>query len=167
VAGSLGFAAIATLVPVLPPIVEYGAVLVAIAIGLRVVRPPNLDDREVPAELGRWDIAARMVVATTLVVSISAAAPTLGGRASGLLATFPVYIAVLSTFAHRTWGAGEAIAVLRGLLIGLPGFATFFLALSLLLGNVPIPLAFGVALLAGGLAQAATLPLLGIGRAPA
>jgi hypothetical protein len=63
-----------------------------------------------------------------LVVAIRAAAPIVGGRVAGILATFPVYVSVLTTFAHRLGGPTQAKGVLRGLLIGLPGFAAFFLS---------------------------------------
>jgi hypothetical protein len=106
-----------------------------------------------------WDIPARVVVATILVAGISTLAPLLGGRVSGILATFPVYAAVLTTFAHVTRGRDEAAAVLRGLVIGLGGFGAFFLVLSSLLGAAEIAEAFLVALIVGLVVQAATLPL--------
>jgi hypothetical protein len=159
-AGSIGFAAVGILVPSEPAVAIFIAILAAVVIGLRLVGADRRPSEAVAVQAGRWDIPARVVVATALVVAISSAAPTLGGRASGILATFPVYIAVLSTFAHRTWGPAEAVAVLRGLMLGLPGFASFFLALTGLLEAVSIPAAFGLALLAGVVVQAATWPLI-------
>jgi hypothetical protein len=54
---------------------------------------------------GRWDIPARAFVATVLVLAISGVAPFVGGRVAGILATFPVYVSVLTTFAHRIGGS--------------------------------------------------------------
>jgi len=92
----------------------------------------------------RWDLPARMVTATVLVVALTEAAPVLGPRLSGVLAAFPVYAAILTVFGHRA-GAAGAVQVLRGLLLGLFGFAGFFLVLGLLIERAGIALAFTIA----------------------
>lgn len=86
-----------------------------------------------PVTFPRWDIPARMFIATTFVLVLTTAAPFLGARLAGLLAPFPLYGTVLATFAHRLQGADQAAGVLRGLLLGLFAFATFFLVVSLAL----------------------------------
>lgn len=103
-----------------------------------------------------WDIPARILVATAFVVVLTAAAPLLGARLAGLLAPFPLYGTVLAAFAHRIEGAGQAVRVLRGLLLGLFAFASFFLALALLL-PVGVAVAFLVAIAAGLVVQGASL----------
>jgi hypothetical protein len=104
----------------------------------------------------RWDLPARMVVATGFVVVLTGIAPVLGPRLAGLLAPFPLYGAVLAGFAHRFEGAGPAVGVLRGLLLGLFAFTTFFLVLS---GLLPygIAAAFALAIAAGLAVQGASL----------
>ena len=104
----------------------------------------------------RWDIPARMVVATVFVVALTSAAPVLGPRLAGLLAPFPLYASVLAAFGHRIEGREGGIGVVRGLLLGLFAFASFFLALALLL-PAGIGLAFGVAVMAAVAVQAAAL----------
>jgi len=106
----------------------------------------------------RWDLPARMVVATVFVVVLTTAAPLLGPRIAGLLAPFPLYGAVLAAFAYRMEGPAASIAVLRGLLLGLFAFACFFLALSTLLER-DVLLAFAVAIVAGAFVQGAALVL--------
>ena len=106
----------------------------------------------------RWDLPARMVVATVFVVVLTTAAPLLGPRIAGLLAPFPLYGAVLAAFAYRMEGPAASIAVLRGLLLGLFAFACFFLALSTLLER-DVLLAFAVAILAGAIVQGSALVL--------
>jgi hypothetical protein len=100
-----------------------------------------------------WDLPARMLVATAFVVALTAAAPWLGAHLAGLIAPFPLYATVLAAFAHRLQGAGPAVGVVRGLLLGLFAFASFFLTLSLVLPD-GITLAFvaaiGVALAVQG-----------------
>ena len=100
------------------------------------------------ASMPWWDIPARMVVATAFVVALTEAAPALGSRLAGLLAPFPLYATVLSVFAHRLQGAGAAIAVLRGLLLGLFAFTSFFLCVAALLVPAGVAVAFAVALVA-------------------
>ena len=94
-----------------------------------------------------WDILARMVVATTLVLALTAAAATLGPRLSGLLATFPVYAGILAVFGHRHDGPGPATRALRGLLAGLFSFAAFFAVIAALIERVGTAPAFAAALL--------------------
>ena len=116
--------------------------------------------RRVVAILPIWDLPARMAVATTLVVAVTAGASTLGPRLSGLLATFPIFATVLTVFAHQVQGAAAARQVLRGLLMGLYGFAAFFAVLSLLLSRASVPIAFLAAGLAAMLIQGISFKLM-------
>jgi len=108
-------------------------------------------------ELPWWDIPARMLVATVFVLALTSAAPALGSRLSGLLSPFPVYAAVLCVFAHKLQGASAAMAVMRGLMLGLFSFAVFFAALALLLEPGGIAVAFAVAIVLAALVQGASL----------
>jgi hypothetical protein len=107
----------------------------------------------------RWDIPARMAVATVFVVALTAVAPLLGPRLAGLLAPFPLYATVLTTFAHRLQGSASAVAVLRGLLLGLFGFAAFFLTLGQLLSVSSIAIAFVAAIVVVLVVQGGSLAL--------
>ncbi len=94
-----------------------------------------------------WDIPLRMAIATVFVVLITELAPSLGPRLTGLLAPFPLFTATLAAFAHHQHGPAAAISVLRGLLMGLFSYASFFFVLALLLVPLGITLAFVVAIL--------------------
>ena len=87
-------------------------------------------------------------IATALVFGLTELAPWVGAKASGLLATYPVFAAVLAGFAHRTRGPAAATGVLRGLLVGLFGFIGFFAVLAQLLPAVPLALAYLVSAVA-------------------
>ena len=63
---------------------------------------------------------------------------------------------MLAGFAHRIQGAGQAVAVLRGLLLGLFAFASFFLTLALVLPT-GIAVAFGSAIAVALLVQGGSL----------
>ncbi len=98
-----------------------------------------------PTPAPRWDIPARMVVATGFVLLLTGIAPALGPLLTGLLAPFPIYGAILAVFAHHLQGPAPAVTVLRGLLLGLFGFAGFFLVLAVLLERAGIGPAFAAA----------------------
>lgn len=118
---------------------------------------PGLDARPAEAvDFPSWDIPARIVVATVFVVALTGVAPLLGPRLAGLLAPFPLYGTVLAAFAHRLQGSESAVGVLRGLLLGLFAFASFFLVLALLLPS-GIASAFGSAIAVGLTVQGAAL----------
>jgi hypothetical protein len=95
----------------------------------------------------RWDIPLRMTIATVFVLLITGLAPAFGARLTGLLAPFPIFTATLAAFAHHQYGLDAAVNVLRGLLMGLFSFASFFFVLALLLEPAGILTAFAVAIL--------------------
>jgi hypothetical protein len=119
-------------------------------------RYPNIVEVNPVAPPG-WDIPARMLVATLIVVTLTGLAPVFGPRLTGLLSPFPVYAGVLTIFAHRQQGPGAATHVLRGLLLGLFGFASFFCILAISLEKLGIAPAFLLALFADLIFQAASL----------
>jgi hypothetical protein len=133
-----------------------GVVVVALTVTRRAMpRPVATTAPSVPP---RWDIPMRMLVTTALVVGLTEVAPVLGPRLSGVLATFPVYAAILTVFAHRA-GAAPAVQVLRGLLLGLFSFAGFFLVLGGLIDRLGIAGGFAAATAAALAIQAASLNL--------
>lgn len=115
-----------------PTPLVFIAMLAVLAVSLATM-PRAARRLERSVRFPRWDIPARMIVATVFVVVLTAAAPLLGARLAGLLAPFPLYATVLATFAHRLEGTDAAVGVLRGLLLGLFAFAAFFFVLAELL----------------------------------
>ena len=107
-----------------------------------------------------WEIPVRMAVATALVLGLTALAPHVGARASGILATYPVFAAVLVGFGHHARGPGAAVQVLRGLLTGLYAFLGFFAALALALPRFAIAAGFAAATLVALAIQALSLLIL-------
>lgn len=129
-AGTVGFAVAGTTMQVLslPPALLVAVVLGALTLGLQLL--PKFSDAPLSVTPPRWDLPARMVTATALVLGLTSAAAWLGSELSGLLSTFPLFASVLAVFAHRGLGTGAALNVLRGLLVGLFSFAAFFVALG-------------------------------------
>jgi hypothetical protein len=157
VAGSAAFAALAWALQGLPagPWPVFGLALGALVLALRLM--PASGPAPAPNPPPRWDLPARMVLATAVVLVITALAPRLGARVSGVLATYPLFAAILTAFAHHLQGAGAAVSVLRGLLFGLFAFASFCLVLAVSLVHLGIAGAFGAAIVAALLVQALSL----------
>jgi hypothetical protein len=127
------------------------ATVAAVLLALRLL-PAHTPPRETARLAPRWDLPLRMAVATTFVVTLTAAAPLIGPQLSGLLSPFPFFAATLAVFAHRLDGPQAAVRVLQGLLHGLLAPAVFFFVLAGLL----VPAGTGSAFAVAGAAALAT-----------
>jgi len=138
----LVFAASTTLLQTvtLPILPVFLVVCAAIALGLRLM--PNDVPETGDSEMGPWDIPSRILIGTSFILFITGGASFFGSRLTGLLTTVPLYVTILTIFAHRHQGPAAAAYVLRGLLYGLFAFAGFFLTLSLLIEKAGIAASF-------------------------
>jgi hypothetical protein len=157
-AGSAAFAIVAAgLQRLTVPLLVLAAMAVTVlaaALWLMPARVATAGRRALP----RWDLPARVVITTMVVAALTGLAPVLGPRLSGVLATFPLYAAVLTVFAHRA-GPAPAVHVLRGLLLGLFSFAGFFLVLGGLIERLGVAGGFVAATAAALAIQAGSLAL--------
>jgi len=113
----------------LPLFVEFAlALFVLVAVALLM---PHVGSDSLSGWRTRWELPARMASATALVILITGAAPFLGPQLTGLLSPFPIYATTLAVFTHRSQGGGEAVKLLRGVVVGSFTFIIFFLILSL------------------------------------
>jgi hypothetical protein len=163
--GCVGFAASTVVlhllsVPLIPA--SLATLLALVVVLLLVPCTPDKSDESggTATSPPRWDIPARMVVATVFVVLLTAVAPVLGPYLSGLLSPFPLFGAVLVVFVHRSEGATSAMKLLRGFLFGLFAPAGFFVALSALIEPLGIGLGFAAASATALVAQVFTLRML-------
>jgi hypothetical protein len=154
-AGSLAFWAIALGLSRPWPIVPLTAVVVA-ALLVSQFLMRTLPERDEPARRPRWDLPARAIVATVLVLAITAVSGAVGPRVTGILGVYPLYSIVLATFAHHAAGAPAAVRVLRGVLLGLFAFPAFFVTIGLLLPHASIAVAYVAAVAAVGVVQLAS-----------
>ena len=106
-----------------------------------------------------WDLPARTIAATALVIGLSALAATLGARVVGLIAPFPVYASIMGSFTHALYGPGTAIRLIRGVVIGLYGFACFYLSVALL-AETSVLLAFAVGTVTALIAHGGSMVLI-------
>jgi len=140
-----------------PPIILFLLVAAAMAICLRLA--PAATETKPAGPLPAWDIPARMVVGTSMVLAITEAAEVLGPQLSGILAAFPIYVTVLAIFAHRLEGPEQAMGVARGLQVGLFGTICFFLVITSTIDRLGIALAFGLGVVAVAVVQSISLRL--------
>jgi hypothetical protein len=143
-AGVLLYLAIAAvlLFVAVPAVVAFAVAVVALIVAALLVGSPGPADTTLhpPA----WDMPARMLAATALVVGLSALAATLGSRVVGLIAPFPIYASIMGAFTHALIGPAAAIRLIRGVVVGLYGFACFYLSVALL-AETSLFLAFATA----------------------
>ncbi|MBI3737728.1 MAG: hypothetical protein HY258_01635, partial [Chloroflexi bacterium] len=104
--------------PLMPLVISVG---ITILLGLWLMpKGTQLESNDI--QPGRWDIPARILLGTSFIILLTEIAPFIGARLTGLLATIPLYTAILTVFAHRLQGPAGAACVLRGLLFWLFGF---------------------------------------------
>lgn len=151
-------AAVLRLVPTGVLWLLLAGVAVTLAVTLRLLPPRAAIPASPPPPA--WDLPARIVVGTSLLLLLTAAAPILGPRVSGLIATYPVYVSVLTYFAHRQAGPVAGIALQRGLIPGLFGWLAFWAATLSLLVPAGVAVAFVVAVAAALTIQGLSLRLL-------
>jgi hypothetical protein len=166
--GCAGFGACTAIFEPLP-LALVPTLLLAVAVlvaGLVALPRPATARTGRAAAYPAWDLPARMVAATTLVVVLTTTAPALGPHLTGLLTPFPLYAAVLTVFSHRHQGPEAGIGVLRGLVLGLFAFSAFFSVLAALLVPAGPGLGFLGALAAALTVQGASLLVLRSSGAP-
>jgi len=131
----------------------------ALVIGLWFM-PKDAVETESENKPGRWDIPGRIFIGTSFILLLTGIAPYIGSRLTGLLTTIPLYVTILSIFAHRNQGPAAAAHVLRGLLYGMFAFTGFFITLSLLIERINLAAAFGAAIITALIIQGSSLWIL-------
>jgi hypothetical protein len=94
----------------------------------------------------KWDLPARMIVATTFVIILTTFANVLGPQLSGLISTFPIFGVVFASFTHSQQGANATSNLLRGITLGSISYAFFFLIVGAGLTHLGIALTYTMAL---------------------
>ena len=143
---------------IIPFIPLFFCVVAIIFIGLWFM--PKQESVTSSSTPGKWDIPARIFIGTSFILLITGIAPYIGARLTGLLTTIPLYISILTIFAHRHDGHASANNVLHGLILGLFSFAGFYLVLGLLIEQTSLAASFGAAIIATLIVQGASLLIL-------
>lgn len=95
-----------------------------------------------------WDLPGRILSATALVVLLTTIADALGPQLSGLVSPFPAFSVIFAAFTHSQQGAKSASNLLRGVIVGSGGYATFFVVVGALLPSLGIALTYLLAVTA-------------------
>ncbi len=140
----------------LPLALSFVVVVGVLGLVLRLLPPQPAGGEGAPTPPG-WDLPARILVATALVVLLTGAAGVLGPRLSGLLAPLPVFAGVLAVFTHLQQGGTAAAGSVRGTVVGSFAFAAFFLVVAGTVESNGILVAFAGAALAAFLFQGVSL----------
>jgi hypothetical protein len=111
-------------------------VLLFLTIGLKLLSGKVQEVRNGNIYRPKWDLVARMLVATVVVFLITESAPIVGAHTAGLISPFPILAAILAIFAHIQQGKEQALISLYGLAIGLFTPTMFFFILSSLLTEI-------------------------------
>ena len=157
--GALSFGAVGFVMQWLAPAPALLVAIVVASLALTLRLLPSFTGTVTSVRPQSWDLPARMVMATLLVLALTSAAAWIGPQLSGLIATFPLLAGVLTVFGHHAQGKGAAVNVLRGLLLGLFSFAAFFVALGATMEKFGIAVGFGAAVAAALAVQTVSLLL--------
>jgi hypothetical protein len=133
------------------------AATISVAVAYRLMPPSPASARQPEMTRARRDLPLRMAATAALVVVLTGATELLGPLIGGALAALPILASVLATFTHRDQGPPATIALLRGMLAGLPCFVAFCTAVAMLVAPLGVPLAFSAATVAAVALHATTL----------
>jgi len=115
----------------------FAVLILAVALVARVI--PHSSEKHVATAAPKWDLPARIGIATAFVILLTSFARYLGPQLSGLISTFPIFGVIFAAFTHFQQGPEAASNLLRGIVLGSVSYAFFFLSVGVCL----IP--FGVA----------------------
>jgi hypothetical protein len=92
-----------------------------------------------------WDLPARAIATAVLVVLLTGFAAFLGPALTGALAPFPIALSVVCAFAVAQSGHAGVLALLRGIVPGLDGFALFCFLVAVLINRMSATATFSLA----------------------
>lgn len=116
-----------TLVP-LTPLVALALAAGGLAAAWRWL-PPVQGEASLPA-IPAMELRLRLVAAFALAALILGAAPVFGPVVSGLLLSLPVTGSIMPPFTLANYGPASVARLVRGFVVGLTGFATFFFVVA-------------------------------------
>jgi hypothetical protein len=92
-----------------------------------------------------WDRPARAIATALLVLLVTDLAASLGPALTGMLTPFPIALSVVCAFTAAQTGHAGILALLRGVLPGLDGFALFCFLVAVTINNLGGAAAFSLA----------------------
>jgi hypothetical protein len=92
-----------------------------------------------------WDLPARAVATALLVVLVTGLAASVGPALTGMLTPFPIALSVVCAFTTAQADHAGVLALLRGVVPGLDGFAVFCFLVAVTIDDLGGLAAFGLA----------------------
>jgi hypothetical protein len=92
-----------------------------------------------------WDLPARAVATALLVLLVTGVAVSAGPALTGVLTPFPIALSVVCAFTTALAGHAGVLALLRGIVPGLDGFALFCFLVAVTIDKFGGVAAFGLA----------------------
>ena len=129
-AGWGAFFLVSYLVTLLPmsPLIALALAAAGLAAAWRWL-PPVRGDASPPA-IPPMELRLRLAAAFALAALIFWAAPAFGPVVSGVLLSMPVTGSIMPPFTLALYGPGSLARLLRGFVVGLTGFTTFFFVVA-------------------------------------
>jgi hypothetical protein len=119
--------------------------VVAVLVLICRIFPSGASASSISRESARWEIPARMIAATGLVLLITGAASILGAHLSGLLTPFPVYATVMGLFMLKSEGPAVSALFLRGVIMGCLTTSVFLFLIASFIVSLGLIAVFGLA----------------------
>jgi len=126
-----------------PGVLSFVGVVAFLVLICRIF-PSGASD-SISRESPRWEIPARMIAATGLVLLITGAASILGPHLSGLLTPFPVYATVIGLFILKSKGPDVNALFLRGVVMGCLTTSVFLFLIASFIVSLGLIAVFGLA----------------------
>jgi uncharacterized membrane protein (GlpM family) len=124
---------------------------------LPLIRTPRSPLQRLRRMADRRELLLRAVGAGALVAIVVTASETVGSSITGIAMLFPVTLVTIGWIMQSRYGAEQAILVMTGALIALPGFGLSIMTLYLLAERTGVPAALAICLLMSLSWAAATL----------
>lgn len=124
------------------------ALLGVLVLGAAAATMPRLPAPLAPRPHGRWELPARVAIATGLIVVLTAVAERAGPLLTGLLLLIPASTSTVTSFVLARAGVAATVRLLRGLAWGAFSFVAFFVVAGAGLTTMATWLAFALAALA-------------------
>ncbi len=104
-----------------------------LALVIALVALPKVEQSVGPVHIPRSEIVVRMLFALAIAAAATIGATTLGPKYSGILLTFPISGSVMPAFTRAIYGGKATVQLIRGFVLGLFGFTSFFVVVPLAL----------------------------------
>jgi hypothetical protein len=99
----------------------------------------------IPLPAPWWDLPARAVATALLVLLVTGVAASVGPALTGVLTPFPIALSVVCAFTTALAGHAGVLALLRGIVPGLDGFALFCSLIAVTIDKLGGAASFGLA----------------------